>query len=121
MMVEEILHVSKIDDLTGLLVILGMLRDDFPWLYEIGLEAHRAIKGGSPGQIRKAGESFQRAMELTMHGPFSRELHDKESFFLVRESMEILDRFINRAMEENIARRGAINKTARRKKSSTKE
>ena len=50
MMVEEILHVSEVDDPTGLLVILGMLRDDFPWLYEIGLEVHRAIKGGSLAQ-----------------------------------------------------------------------
>jgi hypothetical protein len=112
MMVEEILHVSKVDDPTGLLVILGMLRDDFPWLYEIGLEAHRAIKGGNPTQIRKAGESFQRTMELTLHGPFSRELHNKESFFLLRESMEILDRFISRAIEE---------KTVHRKKASSKE
>ena len=109
MMVEEILHVSKIDDTTGLLVILGMLRDDFPWLYEIGLEAHRAIKGGSSAQIRKAGEAFQRALELTIEGPFSRELHDKETYFVVRESLEILDRFLMRAIERS-------GKMARRKK-----
>jgi hypothetical protein len=113
MMVEEILHMSEIDDSSGLLVILGMLRDDFPWLYEIGLEAHRAIKGGSPAQIRKAGESFQRALDLTLHGPFARESHDKETYFVVRESMEIFDRFLYRAIERS-------EKIARRKKPSSK-
>lgn len=105
LMVEEILHGSKVDDQTGLLIILGMLREDYPWLYEIGLELQRTFNSGTSAQIKKAGESFRRAMEITIHGPFSRELHDKETYFAVRESMEILDRFLVRATQRKAARK----------------
>ena len=44
---------------------------------------------------------------MTMQGPFSRELHDKETYYVVRESLEIVDRFIIRAIDrsEKMARR----------------
>src|SRR5437660_4764227 len=48
MMVDEILHMSKADEPIGLLVIVSLLRDDMPWLYELGLEVFRAIQRGNP-------------------------------------------------------------------------
>ena len=99
MLIQEILAESNLDDPTALLVVLGILRNDFPWLYEIGVEAHRAIIGGNPAQVGKAGESLQRALELMFHGPISREFHDEETYFAVRRSMDILDRLLTSALE----------------------
>jgi hypothetical protein len=99
MMMEEFLHMSKVDDPTGLLLLLGLFRDELPWLHEIGLEAYRAIKSGNPAQIKKAARSLQMAVELVRHGPFADEVHDKEMYLIVRELPEILDRYLMRAVD----------------------
>jgi hypothetical protein len=50
MMFEEIMHhpMFKNSDNDGLpiLLVFSMLRDDFPWLYELGAQLYRAIEAG---------------------------------------------------------------------------
>jgi hypothetical protein len=89
-MIEEFFHMSKSDEPTFLLTIIGLLREDMPWLYELGLELYRAIQSGSVTQIKKAGEAFHIALDFTARSPFARELHDKESFYFMREATEVL-------------------------------
>ena len=101
MMVEEILHAYKPDDPIGLLMVLGLLRDDMPWLYEIGVEVYRAIQRGNPSQIQKTAKSFQMALDLASHGPFAREFHDKETYFLLRESFGVVEHYMVRALERS--------------------
>jgi hypothetical protein len=101
MMIDELMHMSKPDDPVGFLTIIALFREDMPWLYELGLEVYRAIQRGNSTQIRKAGRSFETALELTAHGPFARDLHDKETFFLIRESMELLHRYMTRAIDQS--------------------
>jgi hypothetical protein len=57
----------------GILMLASMLRDDAPWLYELGLEAYRAAKSGRRDQARAAMKRFQRAAEFTLHGPMGME------------------------------------------------
>ena len=80
---------------------IALFREDMPWLYELGLEVYRAIQRGNLTQLRKAGRSFETALELTLHGPFSRDLHDKETFFLIRESMDLLHLYMTRAIDQS--------------------
>jgi len=101
MMIDELMHMSKPDDPVGFLTIIALFREDMPWLYELGLEVYRAIQRGNSTQIRKAGRSFETALEITAHGPFARDLHDKEAFFLIRESMELLHRYMTRAIDQS--------------------
>ena len=44
------------------LLLISNFRDDYPWLYEIGLDVYRALRSGSPDQVAAAKESFQRAI-----------------------------------------------------------
>ena len=100
-MIEEFLHVSRdFDDPTGLLFLIGILREELPWLHELGLEFYRAIKGGSKLQIQKAMKSLMLALDFTRHGPFIDEMHDKESYIMVRELPDIFERYFYSAMEK---------------------
>jgi len=114
MMVDELMHMTKPDDPIGLLATISLFREDMPWLYELGLEVYRAIQRGNVTQIRKAGRAFHIALDFTSRGPFARELHDKETFFFLKESMELLHRYIERAIDQSgkkAAKRRASSKT----------
>jgi hypothetical protein len=102
MMIEEFLHMSKdFDEPTGLLLLIGLFRDELPWLHELGLELYRAIKRGNTTEMKRAFESMMMALDFTRHGPFAEELHDKEAYMMIRELPEILDRYISRAIDKS--------------------
>jgi len=97
MMVNELMHmISREGDYWArLLILASMFRDDVPWLYELGMEAYRAAKAGLPEEAHKAIQTFRRAAEITMHGPFMFEqmgIHPREIDMLMRE----LDRLMRR-------------------------
>lgn len=59
------------DDPIVLLVLASMVREEFPWLYELGIEAYRAAKaGGATKEAKDALRRFRRAAEVVMHGPW---------------------------------------------------
>jgi TIR domain len=47
------------------MMFIGVLRDDLPWLYEIGLELYRALSAGDPREIATAREKMLRAVRMT--------------------------------------------------------
>ena len=108
-MIEEFFHMSKSDEPIFLLSVIGLLREDMPWLYELGLELYRAIQSGSVTQIKKTGEAFHLALDFTARAPFARELHDKESFYFMREASDVLHHYVERSIEQ------AVEKAANRK------
>lgn len=72
MMLHKITHIvgGKPGDPIGLLIIASMLREDMPWLYELGMEAYRAAKSSLPEEGERTRRQFQRAVEFLAHGPF---------------------------------------------------
>ncbi|MDO8632167.1 MAG: hypothetical protein Q7R41_16915, partial [Phycisphaerales bacterium] len=56
MMVHEMMHFSARGENreTAVLVVASMFRDNFPWVYEAGMEAYRAIKRGDTKAAREA-------------------------------------------------------------------
>lgn len=72
---------QKPGDPVGILVLASMVREDAPWLYEIGMEAYRALKNGRREQGRDALRQFQRAAEVTLRGPYREELEVDPHFF----------------------------------------
>jgi len=109
------------DDPTGLLFLIGLLREELPWLHELGLEFYRAIKGGNQTQIQKAMKPLMIALDFTRHGPFIDEMHDKESYVIVRELPDIFERYFYRAMEKSEKRsRNTVKKKSVKRSASTK-
>jgi hypothetical protein len=72
-LLHELPHVIGLrpGDPLGILILAGLLRDDAPWLYELGLEAYRAAKAGRREQARAALTRFRHATEFTLHGPIA--------------------------------------------------
>lgn len=73
MMVQELSHMlgEEPGDPIVLLVLASMLRDDMPWLYELGMDAYRVARTGTPSDAMAARKRFQRAAQLLRRGPFS--------------------------------------------------
>jgi len=76
MMFEEMMHMGLGDgsDAIGLLMLSSLFRDDLPWMYELGVDAYRAVESGDPFAADKAIERFSRAAKLTTRGPWIEEM-----------------------------------------------
>ena len=73
------------------LLLANMLRDSFPWLYELGIDAYRASIAGDKSREADAVQRFFQAVRLLRRGPFLEELGlDKSTFMLVREMEHML-------------------------------
>jgi hypothetical protein len=88
---------------TSWMIVISMLRDDFPWLYEPGMELYRALRTGHGRDIERSRRQLLDILNITSRGPLFHELmapDDKESFFFLRH----LDDFVERVVSES--RRG---------------
>lgn len=105
MMLEELLTHPAVKDLphgTAItwLFFISLFRDDFPWVYEIGLEVYKALRSRDQQAIADAREGFVRILEATTKGPFSREFlgrEDEHMYFLIRHLPELIVPFLARA------------------------
>jgi len=80
----------------ALLVALAFVKEDVPWLYEVGMEIYRAMLTDDRNAVRAAHKQLHTTMELTMHGPLGRDLirDDEESFIMSRYLPEVIDRAV---------------------------
>lgn len=103
MMIDEMAHmVSKqSEDPIGILIISSLVKDEFPWLYELGLEAYRAAKSGTSIELKEALRVFRDASEITFHGPFMKEMGfmSKDMHMMMRELPMIIDHYLHRYMK----------------------
>jgi len=103
MMVEELFH----RQLTGpdpinlglpVLILFSNLRDDLPWLYEVGVQLYRALESGNPTAIERARRAVFAATELIHREPAFRDFMGtadiEESGYMLFELQHILDRHI---------------------------
>jgi hypothetical protein len=99
-MISEIAHMTsrRSDDPIGILVIASFVRDDFPWLYELGLEAYRKAKGGTIGQAAEAIRAFRDSAEMTLHSPFLKVMgiDSEETRMLGLEIPEMIHHYLAR-------------------------
>ena len=73
-MFEDMIHMTHVmaegpDDPLVLLLAASLLRDDIPWLYELGVDAYRAASQGTPAEASRAMRRFVRAIELIEEFP----------------------------------------------------
>jgi hypothetical protein len=94
MMFQEMFHMMEVrpNDPVRFLLIASMVREDFPWIYELGMEAYRAASGGKSEKAKEARHRFAMACRALRRGPFLEMSGDKESHMLMHELMHILER-----------------------------
>ena len=73
MMMEEALHRNTRgpSDPMRILMVSSILREDFPWMYELGLELYRALKAKRTREVRVAAERFLEALHSLRRSPYS--------------------------------------------------
>jgi hypothetical protein len=86
MMLMDMLHSSEFGphDPMKILAFASLVKDDFPWIYELGAEAYREAMH-SPRKSKDAEQRFYSAMKLLRRGPFMEMFDDKETHMLFRE------------------------------------
>ena len=77
----------------GFLIMLSMLKEDVPWLYEMGLDVYHNLNSGAAGSRLEASiKRLRRACDIAGHEPMFRELiRDEESMFALMELRGYLD------------------------------
>lgn len=105
MIFDEIMHVGmEVEDPNlGFLMMISMIKDEFPWIYEIGLETYRGLKSTkSKAEKRKLVESFERAFEITRH-PMMRELYGKSEdiYMYSKDIRHFLHRYLDNYLSED--------------------
>lgn len=75
MMLSELTHImgEKPGGPVALLVFSSLVREELPWLYELGLDAYRASKAGNREEATIALRRFRRAVDFMAHGPMGEE------------------------------------------------
>lgn len=102
MMFEELFHhpMFRESEQTGLpvLMMFSMLRDDYPWLYELGLQLYRAIESANPKAIERARSTIVHTIEMTREGPFMHEMMggpmDDEAMMVLHHLVRSMERYI---------------------------
>jgi len=102
MMFEEILRMTgEPTDPIGILMAVSFVRDDLPWLYELAMEAYRAVKSGDQAAIQREVLRLRRFSEAMAHGDFMEEFGpgDKETYLFRREFPMVLEHMLGRTLE----------------------
>lgn len=102
MIMDEIIHhAGEPGDPIGILILASMVRDDFPWFYEIALEAYHALKGGDHATVEREMTRIRHMSEMFMRGPFAEEMgiSSREAHMFFMELPQIVEKLIRRCME----------------------
>ncbi len=122
-MIDEMAHTisKRSDDPIGVLIIASLVRDDFPWLYELGLEAYRGAKSSSLERAHEALRRFRDAAEATIHGPFIEEMGigGKEAYMMMRDLPMLIDSYMQRFLERRAGKRARVPAVVRSKEEET--
>jgi hypothetical protein len=100
MMLDEMAQVlsDESDDPIILLLFAGFLRDDFPWFYEIIMDAYREIRRGDFKATAKTMERLRRVTKAISRGPFMETfgISSKEEHIMLMELPMMLEHFLHR-------------------------
>ncbi len=102
MMFEEMFHHPMFREPlanSGLpvLIMFSLLRDDYPWLYELGLTLYRAIEEGNPKAIERAHRTIVDTTEFTLRGPLMEMMGgpgDDEAMMAIHHVVRSLERIV---------------------------
>ena len=112
-MFEEFLFHPALNDSrhAGWLLLISAARDDFPWLYELGMDIHRAIKVGDPAQLSEAKHNLRVAVKFAFQSSALRELYrleGKDVSRIAKRLMPMVDHFLDTVPPKTRSRAGKV-------------
>jgi len=109
-MIEELLYGSRNKNV-GFQIVLSMVKSDFPWVYEMGIELLKQTKirfVSETGRrkttlsLKKAVDEFKEVLEFTFEHPIMRDIcHNSYNYRFHRDYLHILMKHVDRVFIEN--------------------
>ncbi|HEU4719207.1 MAG TPA: toll/interleukin-1 receptor domain-containing protein [Bacteroidia bacterium] len=98
-MMDELFHISmKVGDPNiSFLMMISLVKDEMPWLYEIGIETYRSLKTAkTKSDKQKAISQYHQALELMGH-PIFVEMYarSEESYMMMKEMRHLMHRYFD--------------------------
>jgi hypothetical protein len=86
---------------TALLLMAGLVRDDYPWLAELLSESYREIRDVGPNEAERVVARLRRSVKHLSRGNMMREMagSSKDAMFMLDELPMFLDMTVHRMME----------------------
>lgn len=73
------------NDPTPILILASLLRDKFPWIYELGVDAYKTAVEPRSSTSDSARKRFSGALSILQRGPYLKDLADNEIRMLIEE------------------------------------
>ncbi|TDA66473.1 MAG: TIR domain-containing protein [Chloroflexi bacterium] len=107
-------------DPIGILIIVSLVREDFPWLYEIGCEAYRAAMSGNTKESQELLLAFRMAADYTFRSPLLKEIgiQSKGAYMMYRELAIEIEQYIQQ-LEDSPRKRERFEELRDLKRSTT--
>ncbi len=100
MMIEEIMMLSPSGvSPVPLLMLFGMFRDEFPWLYDLGRDLCDMLRKGNRPKAEQILREIEEAIEMTRHHPMLEDMMmsgSKDAYMFIRELPRIIQRYAGR-------------------------
>lgn len=102
MMIEEFLHVPiSRNNYIGVQMVLSLLKDDFPWLYDSGIELIQLFKSkASTAKKHDALDEYVQILEFTFRHPMMKEFYrpSEDMWILGKDLPHLLMRTLERSL-----------------------
>jgi hypothetical protein len=96
-------------DGAALLILCGVFREDFPWLYEIAANVYRTLQDGTEPEREEAIQTLLHVSRLTFHGPLSDMMGASRDMFSTYKDMPmVLDEYCHRLMANSPKKRPRV-------------
>ncbi len=105
MMLDEIMHMELKEENPNMsfLIMVSLFKDDFPWIYEIGLETYKVLKSSDSNEEKtKSLKTFEQSLEI-LGNPMFMEIFGKseELYMLSKDMRHFMRRYLDRYYQEN--------------------
>jgi hypothetical protein len=105
MMFEEVMHMGmeKEEPHLGFLMMISFIKDDFPWIYEIGLETYKGLKTAKTNaEKKKLIDRFEKVFEMSRH-PMMREFYGKseDMYMFSKDIRHFMHRYLDRYIDND--------------------
>ena len=97
MFIEEIMHMTHIGSSYRFLMVLSLVKDDYPWIYDMGKELNDILKGENKYKDKSLAISeFKDMIDFTWSNPMLREVYgrNKDNMMFMKELPYALTRFL---------------------------
>jgi hypothetical protein len=69
------------------LMVISSFREEAPWLFELGMEVHKALKAGEPRRISAALQHFDDSLRMLRHTEIGHYLIDSSEMDMVMHEL----------------------------------